>query len=195
MDPLKPSLANLVYLNDKNLVDGVCFEMDWMEFGEHPLDEHIRALEEKICEELKISDLYSRFIKYAWCGTHENVPWDTRHNIPFDFNLPTLVVPEIYKIHPSIEISGVGRKIILTFPPGYEDGQQPVYFVSCANEGQVEDVRVLNPMIAKPFDGLERIFTKEGYESLPKLKDINNLGVVTVDKELIVVPKSSTEFF
>jgi hypothetical protein len=188
------NLANLIEINNAYKSDEICFEAERFEHIKgymHPAEERMQQINEEICNELKISDISTKFIRYFWEGECDKLPWDAGHKLPFDPKLPNIIIPSTGDV---IKVIGEHRKILLTFPATYE-GKQPFYWITCSNSQQSENIRVLDPSIGKPFHGLEQAFTQEGFYSLPKLKDMKGAGTICVDPKQIIVPHSSLEYF
>ena len=185
------TFANLIRLNRSSELNLICFDEDSYEEGElGPFGEYKQEIDEQICRELKIPNIASRFIEYGWYG-YNNPPWSTRNILPFDPSLTSVIISETGQ---SFNIRGENRRVVLTFPPNYK-GHQPFYMVGCSSERQIENVRVLNPYIERYFYGLENVFTQKGFESLPKLKDVKNFGLIIMDEQQVIVPQESREFF
>jgi len=186
------TLANLISLNNPAEIDGIYFREEAYEQDETtPFQEYHEKLEEQICEELKISDVSSKFLKYSWYGMHDELPWNEFTDLTFDPNLVSVILPNTSAF---FQIRGENRRVVLTYPPMY-NGRKPFYFVVCASERQIENIRVLDPAIGRTFYGLEKVFTQEGFNSLSKIKDMKDFGLVSVDEQKIVVPSTSLTYF
>jgi hypothetical protein len=186
-------LANLIHLNSGFEEDRISFESEEHESDEgfvHPSAMRDEQVVEEICAQLGISHISSRFIPYVWEGQYETLPWNEDHNVIFDPRLVNVIVPSTGN---AMYIKGEGRKIVLTYPATYK-GYQPFYFITCASEQQADGIRVLDPSVGNPFYGLERIFTQQGFESLPKLEDMDSAGILSVDPQFVIVPQSSDSY-
>lgn len=191
-----PTLANLIRLNDAAELDKIIFEEEAVsafmeEDHSSPLELHAQKIDELIMEELKIPYIPSKFIEYNWYGYPDKLPWSRTHKIEFDPSLVSVIIPETGE---SLNIRGENRRIVLTFPPTYF-GKKPAYQIVCSSERQIDNVRVLDTSIGRPFYGLENIFDHSGFDKLPKFKDVLGGGLFIVNKKEIIIPSTSTAYF
>ena len=186
-------LANLVELCSESELDGICFQEEGLEeFEESPFKRYIQEIENQIQYELRGSRFSHHFLRYSWHGFSEQLPWSENHNVPFDPRLTSVVIPFTNQL--LLQIMGEDRRIVLTQPPTY-GGERPFYHVVCSSERQIDNVRVLNDGTLRPFYNLEKVFTSDGFESLPKLKDVERAGIISPSREQLVVPGNSSAYF
>lgn len=181
----KTDFANLIYLHTASELDMIYCDED--EIGS--LNDHVEKIEEQICRELGISDISARFLRFNWYGRNDTLPW-SNNGSTFYPDQTHVMVPVTGR---SLQIRGENRKIVLTCPPTYA-GKQPFYLVS-SGQRQLDEIRALHPeIIGAPFRGIERVFTHEGFGSLPRLKDSPQIGLMAPDPEQIIVPSKSMSY-
>ena len=177
--------ANLIYLHRASELDMIYHDEDEID----SLNEHIRKLEEQICRELGIPGISAKFLIFNWYGQNDELPWSNNGSTFYPDQMQ-VIVPVTGTF---LSIRGENRKIALTCPPTY-DGKQPCYLVS-TSERQLDEVRVLqHEIIGAPFRGIEKIFMPHGFNSLPRLKDSPQTGLMAVNTDQIIVPSNSISY-
>lgn len=185
--------ANLIALQSASEADAISFQEEELSLEEGqltPLQTYKRGLREQISRELGTHHSHL-FIEYGWNGFSNEPPWSIDQLTQFDPRLISVIIPETGK---TIQIRGEDRRILLTFPPSYR-GAVPFYNIVCPDYQQSHNIRILNPLVGRPFAGIERIFSPNGFDSLPRLSDYRKSGLILQNKQLITVPANSTEIF
>ncbi len=181
---------NLIGLNDPSKIDGILFHEEDYEGERGPFTIHNEKIEDEVCKELKVPDLSVRFLQYGWYGEGDNLPWSRYAITSFNPKVTSIIIPQSGEL---IKIKGENRKIVLTFPAMY-DGRQPLYHILCRDKKQLENIRVLNQP-ERSFFGLEKVFTQEGFESLPRLTETKGLGLFIKSTDLVIVPSTCLSYF
>jgi len=180
----KPRQANLIYLNSDANADYIA------DYADAAVKELFQLNSERLKQQIIANSggPENIFLNYCWYG--HGLPFNDRHNIPFDPRLVNVIVPKNYDC---ILIHAERRKVALTLPPTY-DGKEPQYAIVCASKNAVEGIRIL-PTPGAPFRGLERVFSERGFESLAKLKDCPQFGGIVIANDLVIVPESCVSVF
>lgn len=179
-----PRLANLLWLSSEADTDYYC------EYANESIQEdfckHWELLEAQILSGYGI-DKSKFLLHYGWYGY--GGPFSGGETkMRFDPRLVNVVVPVN---NTSLRIQADKRKVVLTVPALY-GGEEAKYCVFCASKNAVDGIRVL-PTPEAPFKNLESVFSDEGFESLPKLRDLPQYGGIIVLDGGIIVPESWDE--